>query len=240
MFLVRRNPWAVVWWSVALPGFGHLRLGQCLTGLFLMSWEILLNHLAHLNQAIFYTMTGQFELAKSVIDYRWALLYPLVYIFSLCDAYRVCLRLNRLADLERTQRKRQFQLVALTCLGIAAIDRRSPWVSAFWSGMISGLGQLYCERMLKALFLMIWYLIVITLSGLAQSVYFLWMGDSARSFAALDFQWLLFCPSIWVFGVVDAYSEAVEQNSVMDMAFHYRMRHHLQNGTGQGYSPVRP
>lgn len=94
VYLVKVNPWVPVWWSVALPGFGHLRVGQNLTGLLLITWEILVNTQAQLNLAIFYSVLGQFDRARAILDYRWAVVYPLVYIFAIVDSYPTGLRSN--------------------------------------------------------------------------------------------------------------------------------------------------
>lgn len=229
-YLVKRHPWVAVWWSVALPGLGHLFLGLHLKGLVLMTWEILVNYKAHLNTAIYFTLLGQYDQAREVLDYQWVIIYPLFYLFSMFDAYRTCVELNTLTARERVQRHRTFKMVSLTPLGVTTITRRNPLMASFWSATITGFGQFYNDRGLKAWIMMVWYLVVVLRSGLAQAAYYTATGRLALVPATLDFQWLLFWPSIWVFGVVDAYSDSAEQNALCDEAFRWRLRKYIRNG----------
>lgn len=228
-YLVRRNPWVPVWWSIILPGFGHMYLGQNLKGLTLMSWEILVNNQSHLNLAIFYTVLGEIDKAKEVIDYRWAILYPLFYIFAMVDSYRVGVEYNQLAALERVQKRRLFDRISISALGIQFSDVRNPMMGAFWSMIMPGLGHLYSDRMLKSVVLTGWYLAVVLRSGLTMAAFHTLLGhfDVAKTF--IDYQWMLFWPSIYIFGIVDAYSDVCEQNVLSTMAFRYRLRKYLRN-----------
>lgn len=230
-YLARRNPWVPVWWSVALPGFGHILMGQTVKGFILMAWEVLVNHQAHLNVAIYHSLLGHAEQAKEVVAYRWLILYPLFYGFSMFDAYRTCLDINHLEQLERLQPRRRFERTLTTFSGVVMLSRKNPALAALWSAILPGLGQLYIYRGLKALTLMGWYLAVVLLSGLADAAYHSLLGEWSEVGAHLDYQWLLFWPSIYIFGIVDAYTDAVEQNLVVDDAFRYRMRKYLRNGT---------
>lgn len=229
-YAVHRNPWNAVWWSVALPGFGHLFLGQHVKGMILMSWEILVNHQAHLNTAIYLTLLGEYDKAREVLNYNWLIIYPLFYLFSMFDSYRTSVELNKLTDRERVQPKRTFQMVSTTALGITMITRRSPVMAAFWSATITGFGQFYNDRGLKSLIMMGWYLAVVLKSGLSTAAFYTVTGRLDEVLAALDFQWLLFWPSIWVFGVVEAYADTVEQNTLCDEAFRWRLRKYIRNG----------
>lgn len=66
--LKQQNPYMVAWWSAVFPGFGHYLLCQYLRGTFLTLAEVILNTLAHINEAMVYSFCGQFELAKVVIE----------------------------------------------------------------------------------------------------------------------------------------------------------------------------
>ena len=228
-YLYSRNPWVPAWWSVILPGLGHITLGQNMRGLVLMAWEILINDRAHLNLAIYYTLLGHHDVARSLLNYRWAVLYPAFYAFTIWDAYRVTVEYNNLARLERLQKHRRFDRISLTVLGIHAVDRRSPALAAFWSAAMTGLGHLMSNRVLKASVLMAWYLAIVLRSGLSLAVYYTLLGDFHRAANSVDYHWLLFWPSIFVFGIVDAYADVVEQNVLADMAFRYRIRKYLKN-----------
>ncbi|MDF2626681.1 MAG: hypothetical protein K0R39_512 [Symbiobacteriaceae bacterium] len=229
-YVTHRNPWVAVWWTVALPGFGHIYMGQHLKGLIYMSWEILVNHQAHLNVAIYYTITGRGDLAASVVNYDWLLVYPVFYIFAMFDAYRKCIELNGLATQERLQPQRRFDGLCVNWLGIRSLNRRSPTLAALWSAFVPGFGQLYNEHVMRAFTLMIWYFLVLFKSGLGLAAFHTMRGEFHLVMPALDFQWLLFWPSVYAFGVADAYADAVEQNRIGDDAFRWRMRKYLRNG----------
>lgn len=228
-YVARRNPWVGVWWSVALPGFGHLRLGQHLKGMVLMSWEIVVNNLANINLAIYHTFLGQYDQAKDVIDYRWALLYPVFYLFTMYDSYRICVDMNEYHAQERVQPARRFDRVSSSILGMNMLVRRNPVMAAVWSAIGTGFGQLYCDRGLKSVILMAWYFAVVINSGLSQAMVHTLLGEHARALASIDWQWLLFWPSIYIFGIADAYHDCVEQNNLAEEAFRHRMRRYLRN-----------
>jgi hypothetical protein len=228
-YLYTRNPWVPAWWSVILPGFGHISVGQNLRGLVLMSWEILVNNNAHINLAIFYTLLGHHDQARAVIDYRWAVLYPAFYAFTIWDSYRVTVEYNRLSRLERLQKHRRFDRVSVSVLGIHGVDRRSPALAAFWSAALTGLGHLQSNRLLKASVLMGWYIAIVMRSNLSLAVYYTLLGDFYRAANIVDYHWLLYWPSIFVFGIVDAYADVVEQNVLADMAFRYRIGKYVKN-----------
>lgn len=65
-----------------MPGAGHVMIGKIAKRFLLFIWEIVINNLAHLNEAIFYTLTGKFQLAKDSLDERWFFVYIGVYIFN--------------------------------------------------------------------------------------------------------------------------------------------------------------
>ncbi|MGO4268461.1 hypothetical protein AB4Z22_01220 [Paenibacillus sp. TAF58] len=94
-----RNPFIIVWWSAAFPGFGHLLLSKYIRGFILIGWEMLINSQMHLNEAIVYTFTGQFERANEVLNIRWMSLYVPVYLFAIYDSYRTTVDIlrNRIA-----------------------------------------------------------------------------------------------------------------------------------------------
>ncbi|KEO85127.1 hypothetical protein [Tumebacillus flagellatus] len=66
-----RNPWISLWWSASFPGLGHMALCRYVKGVILMLWELFINVHAHLNDAVLYSLTGQYALAKQVLDPRW-------------------------------------------------------------------------------------------------------------------------------------------------------------------------
>ena len=55
-----KNPKMVAWWSAALPGFGHILLGQYIKGILLFVWEIVINVGSNLNLGLVSTLQGDF------------------------------------------------------------------------------------------------------------------------------------------------------------------------------------
>lgn len=66
--LKQQNPYMVAWWSAIFPGFGHYLLNQYIRATLLTLSEVATNTLAHINEAMVYSFSGQFELAKSVLE----------------------------------------------------------------------------------------------------------------------------------------------------------------------------
>lgn len=85
-----RNPYTIAWWSAAFPGFGHISMGNYVSGFLLFFWEMAANTKAKVNLAIMYSFTGRFDMAKEVVDNRWLLLYAPVFIspYGMATAWR--------------------------------------------------------------------------------------------------------------------------------------------------------
>ena len=94
-YVQEQNPLTVLWWSAAFPGAGHFMLCKYMSGGLLMVWEYFINAQANINQGIFYSLIGEFEMAKTVVDIRWFLLYMCVYIFTMWDSYSLTINLNK-------------------------------------------------------------------------------------------------------------------------------------------------
>ncbi|MCD8511771.1 MAG: hypothetical protein LRY73_19240 [Bacillus sp. (in: Bacteria)] len=90
-----KYPLLVAWWSLAFPGFGHFMVNSYLFGFFLMSVEFLLNNIAQINTAIYYSMIGDFEQGKEVINLKYFFVYIPLYIFTVWDSYRRGTELNQ-------------------------------------------------------------------------------------------------------------------------------------------------
>jgi len=210
-----RNPIIIAWWSAAFPGFGHLLLSKYLRGFTLFIWEIVININANINLGIIYSFTGQFELAKQVLDPRWMLLYLPIYFYGIWDSYRTAVDLNKvslLADRENAP----FTNFSITALEINYLDKRTPWVAVMWSFFIPGAGQLYIHRIITAFFILIWIIVIIYFSHFLEGIHFLVLGDFNQAKSVLKGEWFLFMPSIYLFSIYDAYVNTVENNKLFD------------------------
>jgi TM2 domain-containing membrane protein YozV len=82
-----KSPFVAALWSVFIPGFGQFYVQDYITGLVLIVFEIGLNLLSNLNVAIYYSFTGNFDKAASVVDMEYGLFYPSVYVYNIWHAY---------------------------------------------------------------------------------------------------------------------------------------------------------
>jgi hypothetical protein len=86
-FLDRQMPALSAGLSLLMPGLGHLYVHKVMTGLFFITWTIFVIYMSHALQAVQYTMTGSFALARGVVDMQWLMFLPSIYGFVLHDAY---------------------------------------------------------------------------------------------------------------------------------------------------------
>ncbi len=85
--LGRKKPWTAVFWSLLFPGLGHLYARRLPAGFFFIAFVLTTGHFASLMPAIYYTATGMFSQAITVIDPEWLLFLPCVYTFAAYDSY---------------------------------------------------------------------------------------------------------------------------------------------------------
>lgn len=217
-YLHRRNPWVAAWWSVALPGLGHLYCGSYFKGTVLMAWEIGVNIVGNINQSIFHSILGDPQLATDVLSLRWAILYPPLYLLAIYDAYRVAVECNRLYDLERLQRLRHYEYHTMTFYGQNMLLRRNPWVAAFWALALGGAGHFHNMQLFKGLVLMMWHVAIWLQSGMSQAVALTLLGRTQEIPQVINVEWLLFWPSIHMFNIWNAWVDCVDQNTLCDEA----------------------
>ncbi|MBO7743131.1 hypothetical protein I8J29_02910 [Paenibacillus sp. MWE-103] len=211
--LHKRNPYTIACWSLAFPGFGHLLLNKYLRGYALIMWEVFINQKIHLNAAIVYTFNGQFQATRDALDPKFMSLYIPVYLFAIYDSYRSTVDLNKVYLLAQRE-KGPFNVFSIGALEINYLDRRKPWVAAFWSMGIPSLGQLYLHRIVLASFILISTIIIVWQSNFILAVHHLILGHVRTSAAVLDEQWLLYLPSFYFFTIYDAYTNTVENNKL--------------------------
>jgi hypothetical protein len=223
-----RNPYIIAFWSVVFPGLGHLLLSKYLRGFVLFIWEVFINYKAHINLLILYSFIGDFEKAKQVVDIQWMSFYIPTYIFAIWDSYRTTVDLNnsyRLAAREDAEIK-PFKIGALA---INYLDKRNPWVSAIWSFLSPGSGQLYIHRLITASFTVGWWVVICYYSKVLPSLHYTFLGDFEQAKSVLDMQWFLNIPSIYLFSVYDAYANTVENNNLYDLEQTKFLKKHYQN-----------
>ena len=210
-----RDPAVVALWSAIFPGMGHMMLSLYIRGFILFIWEVVVNLASSLNLAIFYTFTGRFELAKSVLDVRWIMFYIPVYLFSIWDSHRIAVKLNNQFILAAREDAPVTPFV-IHPLGINYMDKGSPRMAALWSMLAPGAGQLINHRMVLAFFLIGWWAAIIYFSRVLPAIHYTMYGMFDEAAAVVSPQWLLNIPSIYFFGIYDAYVDTVESNKLFD------------------------
>lgn len=232
----KSSPWAATWWSVAMPGFGHIHLGMYVKGFILMGGEIAFNLLGHINVAIYYSLLGQFHRANQVLGYQWATLYCAIFAFSVYDSYRVAVEINKMAWLEAKQKTRDFTRNAIQEMDINALDKRIPWLGAFWSTVFTGLGHIYSHRIVSGFLLLGWTVAIAYYSKLPYLVMYSFTGQFPLVHQIkIDYEWVLFFPSIYTFGIFDAYEQVVTFNQL----FKDEQIYYLQNKYGKNPIPFK-
>ncbi|MDR3562095.1 MAG: hypothetical protein P4N59_11765 [Negativicutes bacterium] len=205
------SPIIAAWWSAAFPGFGHYLVNQYLLGTLLTLAEVIINNLAHLNEAIVYSFCGRFDLAKAVVQPQWALGYGIIYFYTIWDSYRSALTQNKLYQLALLDNER-IQATFFNTLTFQYIEKTPPFTPAVYSFLFPGLGQLYNHQTGLALWAMLWWWIHLIMSHCYESLFYLLLGNIETSVSILNPQWLLFMPSIWGGSIYYAYLTALEHN----------------------------
>lgn len=206
-----RHPLMTMWWAASFGGFGQLIMSNHIKGYLLIILEIIFNLQAHLNLSILYSFTGRYELAKEVLDIRWALAYALAYIYGLWDAYNHTITINKQATLALRE-KAPMKVFKLHPASVNFLDKRSPWLSVFWSLVLPGLGHMYIMRMVTGYFLIAFSLICIYYARFFQVLQCTLLGNFSQAAAITDAQWFLFLPSIYGYAAYEAYASTIALN----------------------------
>lgn len=209
----RHSPWVMAWWSAAFPGFGQLILGQHFKGFLMILWEVIVNANSQLNVAIMYSLQGEFDRAKAVLDHRWFYLYTPVFIYGIWDSYRTTVSINNLSIMALHENV-SIRPMKIDGVGLNYLDRRVPWVAMLWSLLMPGLGQLYIHRLVNGFFILSWWIVIAYYSKIAEATYLTFLGEFAKAKATVDMEWMLFLPSIYGFACYEAYITTVELNKL--------------------------
>jgi hypothetical protein len=86
--MVKLTKLEAVLWSIALPGFSQLLIGQYIKGVLFVLLEFIINVKSHFNQAIMYSFLGEIQKAHDITNYQWLMFYPCLYMFAMWDSYR--------------------------------------------------------------------------------------------------------------------------------------------------------
>lgn len=210
-----KNPWVTAFWSAMFPGLGFLIMGSYIKGFLMIISATIVNYMAHINQAIIFGMTGQFFLAKEVLDPRWLLLYAPLLVFSVWSSYQLTVDLNKYSLIAEREDS-MFIPFKIGTWSIAFIDKRKPWVAAAWSLLMPGLGHLYTHRIPTSFYLLAWWVGTSYLAGFLPAVHQTLSGNFAGAVAVIKPEWFLFLVPIYPYAIYDAYVNTVEYNKLFD------------------------
>ena len=222
------NPWIIACWSFFFPGFGHVRLGKYITAWVLIIWELIVNWLSHLNVAIMYTLTGQFGMAKAVLDKRMVFLYLPVFVFAMYDSYRLSVETNKeyvLADREDAK----LQHFHIGPLEINFLDKKNPLIAVLWSFFIPGLGAVFNNRITSGVFILAWWISIVYSCHVWEAAYYTFFGQVQEALHVLNVEGFLFLPSMYGFAAYHAYCTAVEYNKLFEKEQSQYLRQNYQS-----------
>ncbi|MFC0211704.1 hypothetical protein ACFFK0_04415 [Paenibacillus chartarius] len=221
-----RNPYVQMWWSAALPGFGHLMLGKYLQGFILVGWEFFANMHASLNQAIYMSMVGDFDGAKATLNLHWALLYISVYVFTIWDVYARTIDLNKVT-LAAIRSNAPINPMNIGTLGIHGLRPVKQWLTIFLTLFMPGLGQLYLQSLMTGIFSISLWLAACYYSNFPIAVVLTLTGRVAEVSRIVDMQWILFLPSLYCFALYDALASSITVNRIYEteLGEHLKRKH---------------
>ena len=210
-----RNPYIIMWWAAAFPGFPQLSMCKYISGLVLILWEFIINLNSHFNLAIMYTFTGRFQLAQQVLDTRWLLIYIPVYIFGIWDSRRLVMKTNKFAILaDSIGSLEKIHPIKVAWYDNNLLDKMRPSLAAFWSLIFPGLRHLFIYRLPSALLMIIWMITITYYSNLLPAVHLTVLGQFDKVADILNPQWFLFYPSLAGFAIYDSYIFCNKQNDL--------------------------
>lgn len=223
-----KNPYVVAFFSFSFPGFGSLILDRYLIAFILIGWEIFINTQANINIGIMYSLLGEFDKAKDVLDERWLMLYVAMYMFGIWDSYRSTVDLNKqylLADREGAP----LRPMKMASWDINYLDKRVPWVALVWSVLAPGLGHLYVHKVITGFFTFGFTIAIMYFAHLPQVINLTMTGDFISALNVINMQWTLYLPSIYAFIFYDAYVSAIEYNKLFEKELSKYLRKKYQS-----------
>ncbi|MBM7571316.1 hypothetical protein [Aquibacillus albus] len=222
-----KNPFVVAFFSFSYPGFGHLLLHRYLAAFILIMWEAFINQMANVNLGIMYSLLGDFEKAKDVLDERWLILYLGIYMFGIWDGYRTAVDFNKqyiLADREDAP----FLNGKMGTLDMNFLDKRKPWVALLWSAVIPGLGHLYLHKVITGFFMFGYTIAIMYFGNVPEAIHHTMLGNFEHAKNLLNMQWTIYTPSIYLFILYDAYVSAIEYNKLFEKELSKYLRQRYQ------------
>lgn len=86
--------------------------------------------------------------------------------------------------------------------------KRPPIETLLWSVALPGFGQLLNQQYVKGILLIVLEFVINIGSNLNQIIIYSFQGDIAKAISHTNYQWLLFYPCIYMFGIWDSFRDA--------------------------------
>ena len=99
----KRVPWHSAMWSALMPGLGDILNSRLPSGVFGVVAFVFIGIQSNLLSAIHYTLLGQFDTAKAIINPQWFLNVPSLYFFAIFSAYGKTVYFNKFFDWEQSK-----------------------------------------------------------------------------------------------------------------------------------------
>ncbi|MBP1682422.1 MAG: hypothetical protein H6Q35_2761 [Proteobacteria bacterium] len=103
----RRNPILAMLWSLFTPGLGHLYSRKLDEGVIILASWIAMTYMSHLCEAIIFSLIGDFNSAKFILNYQWFLFAPSIYGYAAYAAYAGVVEVNKYYDAEQARYLKQ-------------------------------------------------------------------------------------------------------------------------------------
>src|SRR5699024_7002950 len=155
----------------------------------------------------------EFDLVHQVLDARWLILYLPIYFFIFWDSYRTTVDLNFYYILAYWEQLRIY-ICNIVAFDIEFLDKRKQFMAAIASLFVPGLGQLYLNRLIVAIIILLFTISFLYLSTFLNSLTLLFAVELQQANKVLHIQWFLYLPPIYGFTVFNTYINAVENNKL--------------------------
>jgi TM2 domain-containing membrane protein YozV len=99
--LDKRNPFMALFWSLFIPGLGHLYTHRMGTAFFIFFWTALFLYYSQVLEAVPLLFMGDMHLATAAVQDRWLLFLPSIYGFAAFDAHQNAAANNKLFEREQ-------------------------------------------------------------------------------------------------------------------------------------------
>ncbi len=92
---------------------------------------------------------------------------------------------------------------------------KSPCSALLWSLVLPGFGQFYNGQLFIGFFLMVLEVLINYSSNLNLAIYHTFRGELQQAHQVVHYNWGLFYPSLWGYGMWQAYNEAISINNTL-------------------------